>query len=233
MTQSAFHTSLLAPEAPVPQGLVDPKGRPAGKRFDVYRNNVVVSLSEALAEAFPVTQAIVGAEFFTAMAGHYVRQHPPRDPRIATWGASFAPFLESFPPVAHLPYLPDVARLEQALRESYHAADSTPVAPSRITPQARFALAPTVRLVQSPYPIHAVWAFTRGEGPKPEPQAQSVLVTRPGFDPQLTLLAPQAPAFLAGLAAGETLEEATPDGFDITATLTALLTGGALTEPQP
>ncbi|SIN81288.1 DNA-binding domain-containing protein [Vannielia litorea] len=233
MSQSAFHSALLAPDAPVPPGLVDPKGRPAGKRFDVYRNNVVVSLSEALAEAFPVIKGIVGEAFFSALAGQYVRQHPPRDPRIATWGGSFAGFLASFPPVAHLPYLPDVARLEQARRESYHAADSTPANPATITPQSRFALAPSVRLVQSPYPIHAIWRFTRGEGPKPEPQAQSVLVTRPGYDPQLTLLAPEAPAFLAGLAAGETLEEATPDGFDITETLTALLSGGALTEPQP
>ncbi|MGR3794041.1 HvfC/BufC N-terminal domain-containing protein [Vannielia sp. SX4] len=233
MSQSAFHTALLDPATPAPEGLIDPKGRPAGKRFDVYRNNVVVSLSEALAEAFPVCQAIVGEEFFTALAGQYVRQHPPRDPRIATWGTTLPAFLESFPPVAHLPYLPDVARLEQALRESYHAADSTPIDPATITTDSRFALAPSVRLVQSPYPIHAIWRFTRGEGSKPAPQAQSVLVTRPGYDPQLTVLQPQAPAFLAGLAAGETLEEATPDGFDITETLTALITGGALTEPQP
>ena len=87
MSQSAFHTALLDPATPVPDGLIDPKGRPAGKRFDVYRNNVVVSLSEALAEAFPVVQGIIGAAFFTAMAGTYVRQSPPTDPRIATWGA--------------------------------------------------------------------------------------------------------------------------------------------------
>ena len=233
MSQSAFHIALLDPATPVPDGLIDPRGRPAGKRFDVYRNNVVVSLSEALAEAFPVVQGIVGAAFFTAMAGSFVRQSPPTDPRIATWGATFPTFLEGCPPVAHLPYLPDVALLEQARRESYHAADSTPVNPATITPESRFALAPAVRIVASPYPIHAIWQFTRNEGPKPAPEAQTVLVTRPGYDPRLTLLAPEAPAFLAALAAGETLEAATPDGFDITPTLTALLTGHALTEPQP
>ncbi|MBS8228471.1 HvfC/BufC N-terminal domain-containing protein, partial [Vannielia litorea] len=186
MSQSAFHTALLAPDAPVPDGLVDPKGRPAGKRFDVYRNNVVVSLSEALAEAFPVVQKLVGEEFFTAMAGHYVRTEPPRDPRIATWGASFPAFLEGFPPVAHIAYLPDIARLEQALRESYHAADSTPADPAQITPQSGLSLAPALRAVASRYPIHAIWAYARGEGPKPEAQAQSVLITRPGYDPHLT-----------------------------------------------
>ncbi|QDC09053.1 DUF2063 domain-containing protein [Oceanicola sp. D3] len=233
MSQSAFHSALLAPDAPVPDGLVDPKGRPAGKRFDVYRNNVVVSLSEALAEAFPVVLKIVGDEFFSAMAGHYVRAEPPRDPRIATWGTSFPAFLKAFPPVAHIAYLADVARLEQALRESYHAADSTPADPAEITPQSRLVLAPSLRSVASPYPIHAIWLYTRGEGPKPEAQAQTVLVTRPGFDPQLTPLPPAAGAFLAALLRGDTLEEATPDGLDITSTLAALISGGAITEVQP
>ena len=37
MTQSAFAHALLDPEAAVPVGIVDPQGRPAPKRFSVYR----------------------------------------------------------------------------------------------------------------------------------------------------------------------------------------------------
>ena len=43
-----FVPALLDPEAAIPPGLVDRAGRAAGKRFDVYRNNVAVGLADAL-----------------------------------------------------------------------------------------------------------------------------------------------------------------------------------------
>ena len=61
--QESFTEALLTPEHPVPDGLIDPAGRPAGKRFDVYRNNVAVSLTGALETAFPVIRKLVGDVF--------------------------------------------------------------------------------------------------------------------------------------------------------------------------
>ena len=132
MKQSAFAQALLDPDAAVPEGVVGPDGRPDAKRFAVYRNNVASSLTRALEAAFPVVQKLVGTEFFGAMAQIYLRAHPPLDRRLMLYGQSFPAFLEGFPPVAQLGYLPDVARLEQAMRESYHAADSMPIAPDAL-----------------------------------------------------------------------------------------------------
>jgi hypothetical protein len=102
------------------------EGRPAGRRFNVYRNNVAASLTDALATGFPVIAKLLGEEFFRAMAGVFLRAHPPGDPRLQLWGGKFPGFLARFEPVAHLPYLPDMARLELGLRQSYHAADAAP-----------------------------------------------------------------------------------------------------------
>ena len=161
--QHAFADALFDPSKPVPAGLVGPDGGPAGRRFDIYRNNVVVALIEALGEAFPVMRAVVGESFFEAMAGVYVRAHPPSSPRMMFYGKGFAEFLESFPPAAGLAYLADVARLEYARRIAYHAADEPAADPSVLVgldpaalSQARLALQAACRIVRSAHPVHAI-----------------------------------------------------------------------------
>jgi hypothetical protein len=187
-SQAAFAAALLDPDAAPPAGLTDGAGRPAGRRFDIYRNNVVASLTEALFAAFPAVARLVGAEFFRAMAGVFLRAHPPGDPRLQLWGGAFPGFLARFEPVAHLPYLPDVARLELALRQSYHAADAAALplqgrAPAEIL-ALRPRLAPATLLFASRFPVLSIWRKTTAE---PDLEIawtpERVLVARPGYDP--------------------------------------------------
>lgn len=249
-TQTEFRTALLDPSQSAPAGLVDPQGRPATKRFDVYRNNVAVSLTDALETAFPVIHKLLGTDFFRAMAGVYLRAHPPASPLMMFYGAEMPAFLQGFEPVSHLLYLPDVARLELALRQSYHAADSTAVAPDAIGAldpealmQTRFTLAPALRVVTSDWPILALWQFNMAGGPKPQMAAQDVLIFRPGFDPDMMLLPIGAAVFIAALRGGDRLGDAfelttgAHPEFDLAATLGVLLQTSALTslttEPKP
>ena len=58
-TQSEFRAALFDPELAVPDSLKDGENQPAGKRFNVYRNNVIVSLKEALSESFPVIDKLI------------------------------------------------------------------------------------------------------------------------------------------------------------------------------
>ncbi len=231
--QGAFAAALLDPATPAPPGLVRPDGRPAGRRFDIYRNNVVVALVEALGEAFPVVQAIVGEEFFEAMAGVYVRAHPPSSPRMMFYGESFAPFLESFPPAAGLPYLPDVARLEYALRLAYHAANEPAADPAVLggldpaaLAQARLSLQAACHILRSAHPVHAIWRYNAtGDKSPVQSTAEDVLVSRPDDRVFVQLLPPGGAAFLLALRAGEPLghaaEQAAADApaFDLGANL--------------
>jgi len=237
--QDIFTAALLDPARAVPAGLTGPDGGPAGRRFDVYRNNVAAGLTEALITAFPVLTKLLGEANFRGLAGLYLRAHPPASPVMMFYGAEMPAFLAAMPQLAHLPYLPDVARLELALRESYHAADAetlTAQALAGVAPDdlmgARIVLHPALRIVASRWPIHGIWARNRIDGaPKPAPGAETVLVTRPAFDPVQTLLPTGAAALLAALGSGDSLGDAIDaagaPGFDLSATLACLIGAGA------
>lgn len=238
MNQSAFAAALLDPEAPVPRGIIDPKGRPAPKRFAVYRNNVAGSLTQALETAFPTVRKLVGDEFFAAMALVYLRAHPPRSRILMLYGDTMPGFLETFPPVAHLGYLADVARLDQAMRESYHAADSAPLPEAefqRLLGQdiasLRLRLAPSLRLIRSRWPVVSIWAANHDGGPTPVPKAEDALILRAEFDPRPVPLPAGGAAFIGGLLAGLTLGECLDQvggSVDLPAILGLLISGCAI-----
>ncbi|WP_299354515.1 DNA-binding domain-containing protein [uncultured Shimia sp.] len=242
VTQSDFRAALLNNDLAAPTGLKDANGVPAGRRFDVYRNNVAVSLTEALETGFPAIAKLLGEENFKAIAGVYLRQSPPSSPLMMYYGASFPAFLRGFEPLKHLGYLGDVADMEMAMRRSYHAADSAEMDDdvlSRIPPEnlatAKIELVPSVEIATSPWPIYDIWAFNMIEGAaKPTAGAQDVLIVRRDFDPEPQLMPAGGGAFAVALAAGETLGDAaelatqsTPD-FDLSASLALLLTCRAI-----
>src|SRR5918911_1682786 len=94
--QKHFAAALLDRSKPVPDGI---RSRPE-RRFAVYRNNVYVSLVAALATRFPVCRALVGDDFFGAMARDFVAAHPPRSPLLMTYGDDFGDFIDGFAPAA-------------------------------------------------------------------------------------------------------------------------------------
>ncbi len=240
MSLSDFAPALLNIKNPVPDDLIDPKGRPAGRRFDVYRNNVVHSLSEALASAYPVVQKLVGEDFFKAMANVFVRQFPPTTPLMFQFAPEFPVFLETFPPVGHLPYLPDIARLERARRQSYNAADATPVdgavlanAPVDQLTGARLGLHPSMRVVISKYPVMAIWENNNGADKTLPNGGQDVLVCRQHDTLKMQTLPSGGADFLRALYENKTLSEAADagaasDGFDLTNNISGLLTAEIL-----
>ena len=200
---------------------------------------MAVSLSDALEAAFPVIKALVGDEFFRALAGVALRQFPPRTPMMAEFGQDMPAFLETFPPVAHLPYLADVARIENAVRRAYHAKDVMALDADQLgqmDPEtlgdAIFVLAPGVTLLRSKYPVGTVWKNNQTGAQQERPvAAEDVLISRPGFDPMLDILPTGALDFLLAMDGTATLAtalDAAPDGFDFAETLPLCLGRGVL-----
>lgn len=243
--QAEFATALLDADNPVPQALISHTSRIPEQRFAVYRNNVVVSLVNALRARFPATEKIVGEAFFFGMARLFVTEHPPRSKILSEYGDDFPAFIAAFEPAQELPYLPDVARLEAARTRAYHAADAAPLCQRDIAAldpdtlaDLRITLHPSLEIVRSPYPVVTIWAMNSGErepGPVDDTIAEDALILRPDFEVMVRLLPPGGADFLLALAAGATLSqaayaslEAAPE-FDLTANLAGLIGSGAMT----
>ncbi len=241
--RAAFALALLDPERPLPPGLLTPAGGDPSRRFAVYRNNVLASLVDALAARFPVTRELVGEEFFRAAAALHLRAEPPRSRLLHEIGTGWPAFLERFEPAAGLPWLADLARLEAARSEAFHAADAEPLDPAALAaleparlPGLRIRLHPSVRLVPSRWPIVSLWAAHLEAEPAAVEAAlarvdlargEDALVWRPGLEVLVRVLPAGALAFLGTLAGGGSLAEAvaaSPPELDLPGAL-ALLAG--------
>lgn len=246
VTSGSFAAALRNRDLPLPAGLTRPSGRPSNRRFAVYRNNVAVSLVDALAAIYPTLQNLVGEEFFRAMAHAYVLNNLPTSPLMFTYGASFPAFVEAFGPASDLPFLADVARVERAWLDAFHAADRAPLAPQALAtvagdalPEIRFETHPASRLLALPHAAGSIVGRDRQglplDGLDPF-QPEAVLITRPAYDVAITVLTPEANAFVGTLMAGNSFTEAwdaadiLAPGTDIGSLLTLTLASGAFSD---
>ncbi len=246
--QAGFANALRDRLAPCPAGLTTWNGSDPAARLAVYRNNVWASLIDALADGFPVTHALVGADFFRAMAQCFIAAQLPRSALLAEYGADFPDFIAGFAPADPVPYLADVARLEWLRVRAYHAADVDPVAPDRLQlalsqpetlGQWGLRLHPSLSVLTSDYAVVALWAAHQGVeelGAIDPSQAETALVLRAGLEVEVIRLAAGAADFIQQLLAGARLSAAVEQAmaraadFDLSEMLALLLPAGAITD---
>lgn len=242
---AGFVPPLLDPERQTPALVAGPNGKAAMKRFNVYRNNVTVSLIDALAATFPATQRITGETFFRAMARSHVRTSPPTSPLLFKYGREFPDFIARYEYAQSMPWLVDVARIERAWLDAYHAADAPILAPAALAsvPPERlgevvFEPHPATRLIRSDYPAVTIFTANREDGPvgRIETSApENALITRPELEVIVRRLAPEADILLARLLAGIPLAAAATEAanhfptLDLAATIATALDAGAFT----
>lgn len=97
------------------------------QRFQVYRNNTFITLTEALAATYPAIVRLVDRRFFNFAAAQFIQGNLPHRPCLFEYGGGFADFLAGFAPVADYPFLPDVARLEWAVNTAWNAPTRSPL----------------------------------------------------------------------------------------------------------
>jgi len=240
---AAFGAGLRG--GPLPAGLLARDMAEVERRFAVYRNNVAVSLTEALARRFPVIRRLVGEAFFAPLARLHAETDGPRSPVLAEWGEGFAAFLAAFPPLAAYPYLADVARIEWARGLAFHAADAPPVDPAKLSTadpeRLRMVLHPSVQLLRLAHPAVSIWARNQPGGqalPLRQGPETALILRDASFAVPVRAVGAGDAAMVEAMLAGTRLSDAAgaaqeaEAGHDPNPLLLALMRAGAITDAQ-
>jgi hypothetical protein len=250
-TIRAFAAALDEPYDPPPAMTRGRKGAPDARRFAVYRNNVAVGLIGALEARYPVSRRLAGDDLFRAMARAFVQSHRPRSPVMIAYGEEFPDFADAYlssgdaPPRVSM--VADVARLESAWVEVYHAedagvatvADLCALGPEAL-PQTRVAFHPAARFLRFLTPAASTWAAHQ-DGADPGARItfipEDALVTRPDCDVRVRVLPPLGYEFALRLSERATLFDAVKalhdPAFDFGTHLVGLVEAGAVASVIP
>lgn len=221
-----------------------------------YRSHAAAQAVRALAAAYPALARMLGEENLDALARELWREQPPLCGDLAQWGAALAGLIGRLPDlVAAEPYLADVARAEWALHQAAMAADAMADPPSYALlanadpAELRLALAPGTACIASAWPVVTLIQAHASEPPElgmaasrlAAGVAETALVWRQGFRPQLRIAHAGEAAFIAAVQQGLSLLDALAKAadFDFNAWLVPAVHDGlllrvlALDNPEP
>lgn len=232
------------PPAQIKQGY---RAYTADTAIEVYRNNYFGNLIDALAGAYPVVEQLVGRDFFRMMARRYIERQGSHSGNLHHYGEAMPGFIAAFEPARELVYLPDVASLEWAYHCAYFADDVSLLDVTTLTqvsPEQYEGLVlhlhPACRLVNSRYPVAAIWRAHQPGAPEEfhidlDSGRCSALVSRKEDVVQVDELLPVNSTWLQYILAGVPLGTATEAtlehhaDFDLQAMLLQLTRQGLLT----
>ena len=162
--QDLFTQSLSGEPAPALVDLVEADGLDGVARLAIYRHHVFATLTSVLESSFPVVSKLVDGRFFAYAADAFIGRHLPAGPCLDEYGGAFPDFLAAFEPCRHLPWLPDVARLEWTVHRASHAPAAAPLDRARLAGVApsdmaglRFVATPGLAHLSSPWPVDGIW----------------------------------------------------------------------------
>jgi hypothetical protein len=159
----------------------------ASERVTIYADAYFYRLLDCFYEEFPTTSAIFGSDNFVDLVRYYLRAWPPTEPSIFYAGRYLNAFLRDHPLVTRWPFISELARLERAILDVFHAADAFTLSdeamraiPSRQWPAIRLKTHPAVEVLYNEWRVTDVLGDVQSgrEWREPAHQKSPVIVWR-------------------------------------------------------
>ena len=183
----------------------------------VYRDGYPARLTEALGETFEACWRVLGDEDFFKVTRAYIARFPSSSHNLSDYGVSFPEFLESRPESETAPFIGDLARLEWAYKEIFHAKAHASLEPAVLAAKARpdavFKFGSAVRVMSFPHKVYLIWKRDRSNDAALTPSdwegtERLVLYKNQTNEVFVRRLAEPEHAALSALQAGRPLAEA-------------------------
>ncbi|GJL81974.1 MAG: DUF2063 domain-containing protein [marine bacterium B5-7] len=229
--QQSFRRALFDPTSTSPalRDQIVTHGLPAERRLNVYRNNMIASLTESLKATYPAVVKIVGDDFFKMLARRYIESSPSTCGDLHTFGDNFDKLVDSLPETRSLPYLADIARLEWGYHIVFHAVEDNPItldalAEADIEPDQydsiRFHFHPASMAISSRYPITNIWRFAINEADDDrtldiDTGGENVLVARRDNEMEFQNMGDAEYRFVQSMISGLSLAECFAAGCEV------------------
>lgn len=191
----------------------------AEQQLQIYHNNILVSLTEALQSIYPNIQRLLGEDFFKAAANIYIPQNLPHTGSLIEFAGNFAEFLADFEHTKEMLYLVDIAKIDWACHQIYHAKDSPLFdlnklrnIPEAEYEQIKFILNPASFILKSAYPVlHIIKICQEIVGPEEtvnlEEGGDNILIIRKEMEITFDRLSGAEFSFLQAIAEGYLFEK--------------------------
>lgn len=159
----------------------------AEERVDIYANMYFYRILDVLEEDFPATRAVLGSERFHNLVTGYLIEYPPAHFSISHAGDHLANFLCDHPLREEFPFLENLARLERALIDVFHAADARPLDAEQMRalapedwPALKLKLHPAHQILDLQWNVATILEAVEQGAPPSSPAGQdlSILVWR-------------------------------------------------------
>jgi hypothetical protein len=176
--------TLLSGDVTALAGKITAPGANPTTRFQIYRNNMFLSLTLHLKAVFPVTARLGDDRFFAYAAHEFICSHPPRAPHLSNYGGGFAKFLASFPPSRNVRLLVEMAAFEWTVHCALTAAERPPLAAATLahvsgdSGQICVALQPSLGFVLARWPVLDLWAAEGRKEDEIRPKLNRIAVFR-------------------------------------------------------
>jgi hypothetical protein len=217
--QDALARSILGADvSPARPYASVPAGVDLDARLSAYTDGYPARILESLREVFPATAKILGESSFQALVGRYRHHVPAGWCNLGRIGERLATHLRTDPLTNELPFLPDLAQLEWAVIECFHAEQVEPFDVSQCGEwgmddwaRARIVFQPGTTIVSSEWPIRALRAARDLERTEIDvdliDRPEHVWIHRRGLDVSTRCVDTTEAGALVRLLAGATLGE--------------------------
>ncbi len=173
--QQQFAAAVYDNDSSLAPHICETDGILAHQRLSIYRASVIGIQSDALASVYPVLDQLVGERFFSTLCKAYLSTNSSPSGDLHQLGKNMDTFLQNYSAVDSLPYLPDIAKIEWAYHQAFHAANDLDFSfedfgevPPEKQNQLVFGLSNSLTLIQSPWPIDHIWAANQKDNNEAE-----------------------------------------------------------------